>query len=299
MTSTYDLRGVWVPLITPFSATDEVDHASLERLAHQAIDDGVAGIVALGTTGEAHALDHDERHAVIATCSRVCVERGVGMMVGSGTYSTRTTIGYHEALRDVPGVVAALTVVPYYVRPSEAAVVEHFRTVVAASPVPVVVYNVPVRTGRALSARSLLELAAWPGIVGVKQAVGGIDVDTLEVLAAAPRDFAVLCGDDSYILPMVLMRAAGSITASAHVATDRFVAMVECGLHGKLDDARGHAEALLPLTEALFAEPNPAVIKGVLHAQGRIATPAVRGPLAAASESAVAAALSAASRVAG
>jgi 4-hydroxy-tetrahydrodipicolinate synthase len=294
-----DLGGVWVPLITPFTATDEVDHGSLERLAHEAVDAGVAGIVALGTTGEAHALDHDERDAVIATCSRVCAERGVGLVVGAGTYSTRTTVAHHEALRGVPGVVAALTVVPYYVRPSEAAIVEHFRTVVAASPVPVVLYNVPVRTGRALGARSLLELAALPGVAGVKQAVGGVDIDTLDVLAGAPPGFAVLCGDDPFILPMVLMGGAGAIAASAHVATDRFVAMVECGLHGKLDDARGHAEALLPLVEALFAEPNPAVIKGVLHAQGRIATPALRGPLADASEVAVAAAVSAASRVAG
>jgi 4-hydroxy-tetrahydrodipicolinate synthase len=299
MTSTPDLRGVWIPLVTPFSRADEVDHAALERLVHEVVDAGVAGIVALGTTGEAHALDHDERDAVIATCSRVCAERGVGLIVGAGTYDTRTTIAYHEALRDVPAVVAALTVVPYYVRPSEAAVVEHLRAVAAASPVPVVVYNIPVRTGRGLGARSLLELAAVPGIVGVKQAVGGVDVDTLAVLAEAPAGFAVLCGDDPFILPMVLMGGAGAIVASAHVATERFVAMVECGLHGKLDDARGHAEVLLPLVEALFAEPNPAVIKGVLHAQGRISTAAVRGPLADGSHGAVAAALSAASRAAG
>ncbi len=229
----------------------------------------------------------------------MCAERGVGLVVGAGTYSTRTTVAAHEALGDVPGVVAALTVVPYYVRPSEAAIVEHFGVVAAASPVPVVVDNVPVRTGRALGARALLELAAVPGIVGVKQAVGGVDADTLEVLAQAPPGFAVLCGDDPFILPMVLLGGAGAIVASAHVATDRFVAMVECGLHGKVDDARGHAEALLPLAQALFAEPDPAVIKGVLHAHGRIPTAAVRGPLAAASEAAVGAALSAASRAAG
>ena len=298
MTSPLDLRGLWLPLITPFTAADEVDHASLARLAHEAIDAGVAGIVALGTTGEAHALDHAERDAVIATCSGVCAERGVGLVVGAGTYATRTTIALHEALRDVPAVVAALTVVPYYVRPSEAAIVEHFRHVAAASPVPVVAYNVPYRTGRALGACSLLELAAIPGIAGVKQAVGAVDPDTLELLAGAPDGFDVLCGDDLYILPTVLLGGAGAIAAAAHVATDRFAALVECGLHGKLDDGRGHAEALLPLVQALFAEPNPAVIKGVLHAQGRIRTPALRGPMGAASEASVAAALSAASEAA-
>jgi 4-hydroxy-tetrahydrodipicolinate synthase len=298
MTSTLDLRGVWVPVITPFTAADEVDHASLERLGHESIEAGAVGLVALGTTGEAHALDHEERTAVIATCSKVCRERGVGLVVGAGTYSTRTTIALHEALRGVPGVVAALTVVPYYVRPSEAAIVEHFRLVAAASPVPVIVYNIPYRTGRLLGARSLLELAAIPNIAGVKQAVGGIDVDTLDVLREAPAGFAMLCGDDPYILPMVLMGGAGAIAAASHVCTGRFVAMVECGLHGKIDDARSHAEALLPVVKTLFAEPNPAVIKGVLHAQRRITTPDLRGPMSPASEAAVAAALSAIARAA-
>jgi 4-hydroxy-tetrahydrodipicolinate synthase len=287
MTSRLDLHGVWIPLITPFTAADEVDHAGIERLAHEVLDAGAAGIVALGTTGEASALDHDERDAVIATCSRVCRERDAGLVVGAGTYSTRTTLALHEALRDVPAVVGSLAVVPYYVRPSEAAIVEHFRVVAARSPVPVIVYNIPYRTGRVLGARSLLELAALANVAGVKQAVGGIDADTLEVLAGAPPGFSVLCGDDPYILPMVLMGAVGSITASAHLCTSRFVAMVECGLHGKIDDARSHAEALLPVCQALFVEPNPAVIKGVLHAQGRIATPDLRGPMSAASSASI------------
>ena len=172
---------------------------------------------------------------------------------------------------------------PYYSRPAEAAIVEHYRVVAEASPVPIVAYNIPVRTGRGLGAASLLELAAIPNVAGVKQAVAALDVDTLEVLADAPAGFSVLSGDDYLAFPMVCMGGAGGITASAHVCTARFVAMVECGLAGKLEDGRHHAEALLPVIETAFAEPNPAVFKGVLHAQGRIATPDVRMPLANAS----------------
>jgi 4-hydroxy-tetrahydrodipicolinate synthase len=127
----------------------------------------------------------------------------------------------------------------------------------------------------------------------VKQAVGTLDADTLEILAAAPPEFAVLGGDDAFLLPTVLMGGAGAICASAHVCTERFVALAECGLAGKVDDGRAHAEALLPVVQACFAEPNPAVFKGVLHAQGRIPTRDVRLPLIAASDASVEAALTA------
>ena len=113
----------------------------------------------------------------------------------------------------------------------------------------------------------------------MKQAVGALDADTLEILAGAPRDFSVLGGDDPFLFPTVLMGGAGAICAAAHVCTERFVAMIECGLAGKVDDGRAHAEALLPVVQACFAEPNPSVFKGVLHAQGRIPTPDVRLPL--------------------
>ncbi len=293
-----DLHGVWIPLVTPFTDADEVDLVGIERLCREYLAAGAVGIVALGTTGEAHALDADERAAVIAACSGVCVERRAGLIVGAGTYSTRTTVALHEALAGVPGVVAALTVVPYYVRPSESAIVAHFRTVAAASPVPVILYNVPYRTGRALGSKAMLELARIPNIAGVKQAVGGVDLDTLEVLAGSPDDFSVLCGDDPYIYPIVLLGGRGAIAAAAHCCTERFVALVECSLAGKLDEGRAHAEALLPVTKALFAEPNPAVIKGVLHAQGRIATPQLRQPLGNASSLAIDAALAAVERAA-
>jgi 4-hydroxy-tetrahydrodipicolinate synthase len=151
-----------------------------------------------------------------------------------------------------------------------------------------VLYNIPYRTGAGLGAAALLELAGADGIVGVKQAVNGVDADTLELLARAPSDFAVLCGDDAFILPLLLMGARGAIAASAHLCTDRFVALVAAADAGRIDEAREHAEALLALVLALFAEPSPAVLKAMLHDAGRIATPAVRMPLQGASRAGLA-----------
>jgi len=288
VTSSLDLRGVWIPLITPFDAAGAVDAEAIERLCREYLDAGSAGIVALGTTGESAALDAHEKRVVIDACARVCSERGAPLVVGTGTNSTHTTIAATIALADVPAVVAALVVVPYYVRPSEAGIVAHMRAVAAESPVPIILYNIPYRTGRGLGAHALLELADIDGIAGLKQAVGGLDVGTLEVLANAPRDFHVLGGEDPFLFPTVLLGGSGGITAAAHVCTDRFVAMVECGLAGKLDDGRAHAEALLPVVQAGFAEPNPCVWKGVLHARGRIATADLRPPMTNASDAAIA-----------
>jgi 4-hydroxy-tetrahydrodipicolinate synthase len=291
MTNVYRPTGLLVPLVTPFGADDSVDLNALERLAQEMLDAGATGLVALATTGEAHALSAAERDAVTATCAAVCADRGGALVVGAGTNDTRTTIARHEALADVSAVRASLAVVPYYVRPSEAAIVRHFRAVAERSPVPLIVYNIPYRTGRGLGSEALLELAATPGVVGVKQAVGGIDVDTLTLLAEAPDTFSVLGGDDPFLFPLTLMGGSGAIAASSHLSTDRFVRMLDEGLSGRVREGRTHAEALLPLVRALFAEPSPAVIKGVLHAQGRIPSPHVRMPLADASPAAVEAAL--------
>jgi 4-hydroxy-tetrahydrodipicolinate synthase len=277
------LGGLLVPLVTPFAQDGSVDLAALERLAHEVLDDGANGLVALATTAEASSLDERERDAVIAVCSAAAAQRGVPLIVGAGTNDTRTTIARHEALAGVEGVTASIAVVPYYVRPSEAAIVAHFQAVAARSPLPIVAYNIPYRTGKGLGTAALLELAGTDGIVAVKQAVGAVDADTLQLLAAAPADFAVLCGDDAFMLPLLLMGARGAIAASAHLCTDRFAALVAAARDGRLDEARAHSEALLGLVLALFAEPSPAVLKAMLHDAGRIATPDVRMPLQGAS----------------
>jgi 4-hydroxy-tetrahydrodipicolinate synthase len=287
------LRGLYVPLITPFTAEGSVAVDAVMLLCHEYLDAGATGIVALGTTGEATALSAKEKRAVVDACATVCGEHNAQLIVGAGSNNTAATVAAVEALADTPALTATLIVVPYYVRPSEAGIVAHFHAVADASPVPVVLYNIGIRTGRHLSAAGVIDAAAHPNITGIKQAATGLDLDTLQLLADAPDGFAVLGGEDPFLFPMVLMGGAGAICASSHVCTERFVAMIECGLAGKVDDGRSHAEALLPVTQALFTEPNPAVFKGVLHAQGRIPTPDVRLPLVNASDAAVQAALAA------
>ena len=179
--------GVYVPLITPFAADGSVALDAIERLCHQYLDAGCAGIVALGTTGESSALEADEQRAVIDRCAAACADRGAQLIVGAGTNNTAKTIAAVEALRGTPALAATLIVVPYYVRPSEAGIVAHFKAVAAASPVPVVIYNIPVRTGRNLGSAGMLELAGVPNIAGVKQAQATLDTDTLEILAGAAR----------------------------------------------------------------------------------------------------------------
>jgi 4-hydroxy-tetrahydrodipicolinate synthase len=279
MSSAYRPSGLLSPIITPFAADGAVDLDALERLGAELLDAGATGLIALATTGEPSALDAAERDAVVATCARLCADRGADLVVGAGTNDTRETIRRHEALAAVPGVTASLAVVPYYVRPSEAGIVAHFQAVAERSPVPMITYNIPYRTGRGLGAAALLELAATDNVAAVKQAVGALDADTLTVLAAHSEGFALLGGDDAFLFPTMLMGGAGAIAASAHLCTERFVAMLAAGAAGDVAAGRPHAEALLPLVGALFAEPSPAVLKAVLHAEGRIATPDVRLPL--------------------
>jgi 4-hydroxy-tetrahydrodipicolinate synthase len=281
-----------VPLVTPFDAGGRLDEEALAGHAEGLLSAGAAGLVALATTGEASSLDDGERDTVVRICAEVCAAHDGVLIVGAGTNDTRTTIARHQALAAVPGVAASLAVVPYYVRPSEAAIVAHFQAVAARSPVPLIVYNIPYRTGRGLGSAALLELAQTDNVVGAKQAVGGIDTDTLQLLAAAPATFSVLGGDDAFLFPLVLMGGRGAIAASANVGTSLLAGMIDDGLAGNVVEGRAKAEALLPLVVALFAEPSPAVIKGVLHAQGQIATASVRMPLADASPGAVEAALS-------
>ncbi|MGZ6950641.1 MAG: 4-hydroxy-tetrahydrodipicolinate synthase [Acidimicrobiia bacterium] len=293
MSDALRLRGLYLPLVTPFAEDGSVALDAVTSLCNEYLDAGAAGIVPLGTTGEATALTAAEKHAVVDACSAVCVARGAQLVVGAGTNSTATTVAAVREFASTPGLSAFLIVVPYYVRPSEAGIVAHFRTVADASSVPIVLYNIAIRTGRNLSAAGVLEAAAHPNVAGIKQAAAGLDLDTLELLRGAPDDFAVLGGEDPFLFPIVLMGGAGAICASAHVCTEQFVSMIECGLAGKVEDGRAHAEALLPVVQSCFTEPNPAVFKGVLHAQGRIPTPDVRLPLTNASAEAIAASLAA------
>src|SRR5690349_2703847 len=185
------LRGVYVPIVTPFGDDGSVSVEALERLALRLLDDGVAGLVPLGTTGEAPLLDEDERRIVIAACARACESRGAHLVVGAGSNSTRQTVAAVKGMADTPGLTAVLCLVPYYLRPTQEGIVAHFDAVAAASPVPVVIYNIPIRTGCRADAETLLRLAEVENIVGVKQSTA-LDADAERLLADVPDDFAVL-----------------------------------------------------------------------------------------------------------
>jgi 4-hydroxy-tetrahydrodipicolinate synthase len=283
------LTGLFVPLITPFTAANELDCEALETLAHEVLDDGAAGIVALGTTAETATLTSAERRRIVDICAGACLEHGAQLIVGTGSNSTTGSI---DMLADVdPRVTAALVVVPYYSRPSEDGVVEHFRQLAAASPVPLLVYNVPYRTGRSLGADTLGRLARIPNVVGFKHAVGSVDEATVAFMSSVPSDVAILAGDDLYAGPLLALGATGAILACANAATRPYAELITAWRSGPMDHARRLGNGLVPLARALFAEPNPVVIKAVLAARGRIPSAHVRLPLLMSSAAATAAAL--------
>ncbi|WP_328302577.1 dihydrodipicolinate synthase family protein [Streptomyces sp. NBC_00435] len=283
-------HGIHVPLITPFTAAGDVAAEALEALAHEVLDAGASGIVALGTTGEPAALDEAERDLVTEVCARVCRERGAALTVGAGASGTRAAEDSLIRLERWPEARAALVTVPAFVRPSAAGVLAHFERLARVSPVPLIVYHVPYRTGKPLDAVSLRSVGALPGVVAVKYAVGSVDEDAVALLGDLPEGFVVLAGDDTFLSPLLALGAAGGILASAHLATARFVELAAAWRAGDTDRARALGPGLARLSSAVFSEPNPTVVKGVLHAQGRIPTPDVRLPLLPAGHEAIAAA---------
>ncbi|MGP3689845.1 dihydrodipicolinate synthase family protein [Streptomyces sp. IBSNAI002] len=285
------LRGIHVPLITPFTRAGGIAAEALEALAHEVLDGGAAGIVALGTTAEAAILDEAERDLVTGVCARVCEERGALLTVGAGASGTGAAEASLARLARWPGARAALVTVPPFVRPSAAGVLAHFARLAGVSPVPLIVYHVPYRTGQSLDAAALRALGSLDGVAGVKYAAGSLGQDAVALLGDLPDGFEVLAGDDAYLSPMLALGAAGGILASAHLATARFAELAGAWRAGDVARARPLGHALARMSEAVFAEPNPAVVKGVLHAQGRIPSPGVRLPLLPASGAAVTAAL--------
>ena len=273
--------GVYVPLITPFDRSGAVASDALEALAHEVLDAGAGGLVALGTTAEPGSLGEAERRGVVDVVARVCRERHVPLIVGGDPAG-------------VPAEAAAvLSLVPPFVRPGEDGVVAYFSRLARHSPAPLIIYHVPYRTGQPLSAATFRRLAGLGNVAGVKLAPGVIDAETVALLADPPPGFAVLAGDDVLLSPLLALGAHGGILASAHVQTADFVALAEAWQRGDLGRARTVGNRLAALSIALFAEPNPAVVKAVLHAQGRIPAPGVRLPLLSATPQALAAALAA------
>jgi 4-hydroxy-tetrahydrodipicolinate synthase len=265
----FDFSGIWVPLITPF-AHGSVDHAALRGLVRHYAAAGVAGVVALGTTGEPAALDAAEQDAVLATIldeaqrtTRATPLPVIVGVAGNQTASMRARIGQLNAL-PIAGVLIAA---PYYIRPSQAGIIGHFTALADASEKPVVLYDIPYRTGVRLELDTLLTLAAHPRIRAIKDCSGSLDT-----LLALLRDgrLQVLAGEDVAIFSTLCLGGSGAIAASSHLQPERFVALYRALTEGRLDEGRRIFHALTPLIQLAFAEPNPGPVKALLAAQGLI-----------------------------
>ncbi|MFW0789615.1 4-hydroxy-tetrahydrodipicolinate synthase [Gordonia sp. CPCC 205333] len=273
------LTGIFVPLITPFDIDGTIAIDDLRRLADHVLDEGAAGIVALGTTAESATLSPDERRRVVETCGQACAEHGSPLIVGAGTNDTLGTRTLIQSLCGSTEIAAFLTVVPYYSRPSEEGVVAHFEYLTQHCPIPLIIYNVPYRTGQALGVPTILRIADLPGVVGIKQSVGSVDTDTAQLIADAPQGFSVLAGEDTLVSPLLAMGAHGAILATANVYPAEFATLYRLWHNKNVASARAIGNQLVTPALTLMSTPNPTSIKAVLHATGRISSPMVRLPL--------------------
>ncbi len=267
---------LWLPLITPFK-DGAVDFASYERLVAHYIAAGVDALFPLGTTGESPTLDEAESEALIERTLAVAAGK-VPVFAGVGGNATHKVLETLKRLQRLPfqGIVS---VCPYYNRPSQDGLVEHFKAIASETDRDVVIYNIPYRTAVNLSNDSLLELAQVPNIVGVKDSCGILS-QSLELLARKPAGFSVLTGEDALYFTMMAHGADGGILASSHLMTGQFI---EVGRRFAANDLAGARAAWAPLASLvplLFAEANPMPIKYLLWRQGLIASPECRLPLA-------------------
>jgi 4-hydroxy-tetrahydrodipicolinate synthase len=267
--------GVWLPIITPFK-DGLVDHAGYERLLDHYVRAGVAGVIPLGTTGESPTIDEAETDALVERTVATVAGR-VPILVGVGGNDTRKVVKAVKRLQK-HAVQGILSVCPYYNRPSQDGMREHFTRVAEATDRPILIYNIPYRTGVNLTNETLLALAAQPNIAGVKDSSGSI-VQSLDLLRQRPPGFAVLTGEDAFFYTMLAHGADGGILASAHVETATFLSVYErmaANDHQGALKAWSRLEAMVPL---LFKEPNPVPIKHCLWRQGLIASAECRLPL--------------------
>lgn len=279
-----NLSGIWIPLVTPLR-DDRVDGAALQRLVQHLDAQGVAGYMACGSTGEAALLDADEQEAVLATVL-AATRRPVWMgLAGPRADALKRRAEVLSARH--PELAGFLVSAPGYIRPSQAALIDHFLSLAEGLGKPLLVYDIPARSGVRIEPRTLLELAAHPAIVGVKDCSG--DRAAAEAVLADGR-LAWLAGNDDELFDQLARGACGGVVASAHVAPAGFVALHRTIEQGHLPEARALWRRLSPLTRALFAEPNPAPVKAVLARQGWLAD-GLRAPLRPASDRTAEAAL--------
>jgi len=276
------LRGAITALVTPFEANGAVDDESLRRLVRWQLLAGIDGLVPCGTTGEAPTLSPAERELVIALTVEVVAERSpssrVPVIAGTGTNDTASTVAATRRAAEL-GADAALVVAPYYNRPNARMLLAHFGAVADEGDLPIIVYNVPSRTGTNVDADTFLRLAEHPRVVAVKEASGNLE-QIARICRDRPRDVAVLAGDDAWALPVLALGGDGVVSVAGNEIPGEMVALCDAALAGDWDAARRVHERWLPLFLANFRDaPNPVPAKAALALMGLIETDAVRGPL--------------------
>lgn len=270
-------QGIWVPIVTPFH-NGAIDFAGLRRLVSRLLEKGVDGIVVCGTTGEAAALGKHEQLAVLdAVLEQAPPERVVMGLAGN---NLTELLQFQSEILKRP-LAGLLVPPPYYIRPSQAGLEAFFKTVADASSVPIILYDIPYRTGIAFEQATLLRIVAHERIVAIKDC-GGNPANTLALLSSGNVD--VLCGEDNQIFGALCLGAKGAIAASAHVHPELFVTLYQQLRDNHLAAGRTTFFQLLPLIHSLFIEPNPAPVKTALALEGLIRDE-LRAPMQRSSES--------------
>ncbi len=275
-----ELKGVFAPNVTPFSS-QSVDEPSLRRVLDYLIDSKITGLVPCGTTGESATLSHEEHRRVV----ELTIEHASGrvpVIAGAGSNSTREAI---ELVKHAEGAGAdgVLVICPYYNRPTQAGLIGHFAAVAEATSLPIIMYNIPKRTGVNMEAATAVELSRLPNIVGTKEASGDLQ-QVGEIIRGAEPGFAVLSGDGNLTFPICCLGGVGGILADAHVLPGEWLRMVDLIAQARIEEAREIHYRLLPVSNALFLETNPAPAKAALEMMG-ICSSDVRLPLLPASDS--------------
>ena len=274
------LKGSLVALITPMNQDGSINYEQLRDLIDWHIENGTDGIVAVGTTGESATLPVEEHLAVIeATVKHV--NKRIPVIAGTGANNTVEAIALSKAAEQA-GADYTLSVVPYYNKPSQEGIYQHFKTIAEATSIPMIIYNVPGRTVVSMSNDTILRLAEIPNIVGVKEASGKIG-SNIELINSVPEGFAVFSGDDPTGLPFMLCGGHGVVTVAANVAPKLFADMCRAALKGDIATARRLNEQLIPIYNTMFCEPSPAAPKWGLSLLGKC-EPHVRLPLVALTE---------------
>ena len=265
--SNFKLTGCGTAIVTPFQADESIDEAALRRLIEHQIEGGVDFIVACGTTGESVTLSESEQTRIVALTVEAVAGR-VPVVAGAGGYNTREVI---EKIRryEALGIEAILSVTPYYNKPTQEGLYLHFEAIAEASRLPIILYNVPGRTGCNLEPATVVRLAQHPRIVAIKEASGNIS-QIAELAALVDPEFAIFSGDDALILPVAALGGVGVISVASNLIPREVSELTRLSLSGQLDAARELNRRLTPVFKAMFIESNPIPVKAALAMNGMI-----------------------------